>query len=68
MSGDGDGMGKNDSPDGHLGLGGSVTCIRLFVPLFLGRPVLESVVKVGSIAERLQSCRLSLLDVARCRG
>lgn len=47
MSGDDGGMGKNDSPDGHLGLGGPVTCIRPFVPSLLARPVLESVEKVG---------------------
>ena len=64
MSGDGGGMGKNDSPDGRLGLGGSVTCIRLFVPSLFGRLVLGSVGKVGSIAERLQPDRFPLLGVA----
>jgi len=64
MSGDdGDGgMGRNDSPDDRLGSGGSVTCTRLFVPPFLGSPVLESVERVDSMVEMLRTDRFSLSD------
>jgi hypothetical protein len=64
MSGDDGGMGKNDSPDGRLGLGGSVTCICPFVPSFFGRLVLES---VASTAEGVRPDLFSLMGVAQCR-
>jgi len=66
MSGDNAGLDRDESSDGRLGLGGSLTCIRPLVPSLLGRLALAGEGKVGSTGERVRQACFSLSDVVRC--